>query len=68
LECKRQRLEGMLAAAGLMLKTLAVDKKLLSPAGVLQSCGWLGLGVGRPPLRTAGMSGVHTLASTGTNV
>ena len=33
LECKRQRLEGLLAAAGLMLKTLAVDKGLLSAAG-----------------------------------
>lgn len=33
LECKRQRLEGLLAAAGLMLKTLAVDRGLLSPAG-----------------------------------
>lgn len=33
LECKRQRLEGMLAAAGLMLKTLAVDQGLLPPSG-----------------------------------
>lgn len=33
MECKRQRLEGLLAAAGLMLKTLAVDKGLLSAAG-----------------------------------
>ncbi|KAL4420694.1 hypothetical protein ABPG75_010350 [Micractinium tetrahymenae] len=32
LECKRQRLEGLLAAAGLALKMLAVDKGLLSPA------------------------------------
>ncbi|KAI3430892.1 hypothetical protein D9Q98_009301 [Chlorella vulgaris] len=31
LECKRQRLEGLLAAAGLMLKTLAVEHGLLSP-------------------------------------
>lgn len=34
LECKRQRLEGLLAAAGLMLKTLAVEHGLLSPGGV----------------------------------
>lgn len=33
MECKRQRLEGLLAAAGLALKMLAVDKGLLSPAG-----------------------------------
>lgn len=33
LECKRQRLEGLLAAAGLALKMLAVDRGLLSPAG-----------------------------------
>lgn len=33
LECKRQRLEGLLAAAGLALKMLAVDKGLLSPVG-----------------------------------
>lgn len=34
LECKRQRLEGLLAAAGLMLKMLAVDKGLLNPTGL----------------------------------
>ena len=39
LECKRQRLEGLLAAAGLMLKTLAVDKGLLSPAGGRRAVG-----------------------------
>lgn len=38
LECKRQRLEGLLAAAGLMLKTLAVDRGLLSPAGGWAPC------------------------------
>ena len=35
LECQRQRLEGLLAAAGLMLKTLAVDQGLLPAAGAL---------------------------------
>ena len=48
LECKRQRMEGLLAAAGLMLKTIAVDKGLLERAGTC-SGGWGRASAPSPP-------------------
>lgn len=35
LNCKRQRMEGWLQTAGLVLKTIAVESGLLDPAGEL---------------------------------
>jgi hypothetical protein len=40
LECKRQRLQGLLAAAGLMLKTLAAEQGLLEAAGEPGTPNW----------------------------